>query len=123
MTKDGDERAAVSLRRGGEPGNNRDFILDYRLAGERIESGVMLYTGQGADGASGENFFLAMIEPPKQVAAQAISPRDYIFVVDISGSMHGFPLDTAKTLMRELIGSCAPATPSTCCCSRAATAS
>ncbi|CAM3388103.1 VIT and vWA domain-containing protein [Polaromonas hydrogenivorans] len=108
VTKDGDERAAVSLRSGGQPGNNRDFILDYRLAGERIESGVMLYKGQGAEGASGENFFLAMIEPPKQVATQAINPRDYIFVVDISGSMHGFPLDTAKTLMRELIGKLRP---------------
>ncbi|ABM35354.1 VIT and vWA domain-containing protein [Polaromonas naphthalenivorans] len=108
VTKDGDERAAVSLRSGDKPGNNRDFILDYRLAGERIESGVMLYQGTPGNGASGENFFLAMIEPPKQVAAQAISPRDYIFVVDISGSMHGFPLDTAKTLMRELIGKLRP---------------
>lgn len=67
------------------PRYNRDFILDYRLAGERIESGVMLYKG------GDENFFLAMIEPPKAVPASAISPRDYIFVVDISGSMHGCP--------------------------------
>ncbi|MDB5928302.1 MAG: Vault protein inter-alpha-trypsin domain protein [Polaromonas sp.] len=113
VKKDGDERASVSLQAGGQPGNNpgnnRDFILDYRLAGERIESGVMLYQGApGSDGRAGENFFLAMIEPPKHVAAQAINPRDYIFVVDISGSMHGFPLDTAKTLMRELIGKLRP---------------
>ena len=45
-----------------------------------------------------------MVEPPKSVAATAITPRDYIFVVDISGSMHGFPLDTAKVVLRELIG-------------------
>ena len=111
VAKDGNERASVSLRSDGQPANNRDFILDYRLAGERIESGVMLYRGVGGageGGAGGENFFLAMIEPPKHVAAQAISPRDYIFVVDISGSMHGFPLDTAKTLMRELIGQLRP---------------
>ncbi|MES2942292.1 MAG: VIT and VWA domain-containing protein [Pseudomonadota bacterium] len=105
VRKDGDERAAVSLLQSDKPQNNRDFILDYRLAGERIESGVMLYKGNVA---GGENFFLAMIEPPKQVAAQAINPRDYIFVVDISGSMHGFPLDTAKVLMRELIGTLRP---------------
>ena len=106
VAKDGDMRAAVSLHGGGQPGNNRDFILDYRLAGERIASGVMLYRGAG--GAGGENFFLAMVEPPKHVAPQSINPRDYIFVVDISGSMHGFPLDTAKTLMRELIGQLRP---------------
>lgn len=105
VRKDGDERASVSLLQSDKPANNRDFILDYRLAGERIESGVMLYKGNAA---GGENFFLAMIEPPKQVAAQAINPRDYIFVVDISGSMHGFPLDTTKVLMRELIGNLRP---------------
>jgi Ca-activated chloride channel homolog len=80
------------------PTNNRDFILDYRLAGNKIESGVLLYKG------ATENFFLAMVEPPKAPPATAISPREYIFVVDISGSMRGFPLDTAKTVLRELIG-------------------
>jgi Ca-activated chloride channel homolog len=105
VKKNGDEQAAVSLQKTGSSNNNRDFILDYRLAGERIESGMMLYQG---DAAGGENFFLAMIEPPKQIAAQTISPRDYIFVVDISGSMHGFPLETAKVLLRELIGHLKP---------------
>ena len=38
---------------------NRDFILRYRLAGERISSGLLLY--QGRD----ENFFLLMAEPPR----------------------------------------------------------
>lgn len=101
----GSQRASVSLQPGAGPANNRDFILDYRLAGDRIESGIMLYPGSPG---SGENFFLAMVEPPKQIAAQTISPREYIFVVDISGSMHGFPLETAKALLRELIGSLRP---------------
>ncbi|MGC1172282.1 VIT and vWA domain-containing protein [Polaromonas sp.] len=102
---EGSKTASVSLRPGSGPANNRDFILDYRLAGDRIESGVMLYQGNPG---SGENFFLAMVEPPKQIAAQTINPREYIFVVDISGSMHGFPLDTSKALLRELIGSLRP---------------
>ncbi len=92
----------VGLSPTAEPTNNRDFILNYRLAGDKIESGVMLYKGQD------ENFFLAMVEPPKSPAAASISPRDYIFVVDISGSMHGFPLDTAKGVLRELIGGLRP---------------
>jgi Ca-activated chloride channel family protein len=48
---------------------NRDFVLDDRLAGERIESGLMLHQGQGENA---ENFFLAMVEPPKSAPASAI---------------------------------------------------
>ncbi|AEG91116.1 VIT and vWA domain-containing protein [Ramlibacter tataouinensis] len=100
---EGERQAHVALQ--GEPGRpagNRDFILHYRLAGEGIASGVLLYQGPQ------ENFFLAMVQPPRQVDARAIPPRDYVFVVDISGSMHGFPLDTAKAVLRELIGGLRP---------------
>jgi Ca-activated chloride channel family protein len=103
--RDNDQHADITLARTGESANNRDFVLDWRLAGEKTESGLMLYKGHGENA---ENFFLAMVEPPKSVAANAISPRDYIFVVDISGSMHGFPLDTAKVLLERLIGGLRP---------------
>ncbi|VTU16012.1 VIT and vWA domain-containing protein [Variovorax sp. PBL-E5] len=107
--RDEDRHADITLAAASEPANNRDFVLDYRLAGEQIESGLMLYKGQGGSGGEdAENFFLAMVEPPKSVAASAISPRDYIFVVDISGSMHGFPLDTAKVMLERLIGGLRP---------------
>ena len=81
---------------------NRDFILRYRLAGEQIASGLLLYQGQD------ENFFLYMAQPPARVANDEIPPREYIFVVDVSGSMEGFPLDTSKTLLRDLIGKLKP---------------
>jgi Ca-activated chloride channel family protein len=97
----GSERVDIALAK-GEVANDRDFVLDYRLAGDAIESGVLLQ--QGSD----ENYFLAMIEPPKHVAATAIVPREYMFVIDISGSMHGYPLDTAKALLAKLIGNLRP---------------
>ena len=102
-----DERSAeINLAADARKGsNNRDFILDYRLAGDAVESGVMFIRGPGK---SADNFFLAMVEPPKAVPTSVIVPRDYIFVVDISGSMHGFPLNTAKTMLRELIGGLRP---------------
>jgi len=88
------------------PRDNRDFIVEYALAGERTATGVMLY--QAPPGDDAENFFLAMVEPPQTVTPTQINPREYVFVVDISGSMHGYPLDTAKALLRELIGSLRP---------------
>jgi Ca-activated chloride channel family protein len=81
---------------------NRDFVMRYRLAGEQIASGLLLYQGQD------ENFFLYMAQPPARVANDEIPPREYIFVVDVSGSMEGFPLDTSKTLLRDLIGKLRP---------------
>lgn len=81
---------------------DRDFVLRYRLAGDQIASGLLLY--QGAD----ENFFLYMAQPPRRVTTDAIPPREYIFVVDVSGSMYGFPLNTSKQLLRDLIGRLRP---------------
>jgi Ca-activated chloride channel family protein len=102
----GERHAQVRLDPAADmPHNNRDFVLDFRLAGEHIESGLMLLPGKGP---GGENFFLAMIEPPRSVPAEAVSPRDYIFVLDVSGSMHGFPLDTAKAMLERLIGGLRP---------------
>jgi len=86
-----------ALGRGEERGADRDFVLAYRLAGDAIESGLSL----SADG--GEKFFLLQVEPPARVAESAIPPREFVFVVDVSGSMHGFPLDTAKELLRGLV--------------------
>ena len=87
--------------------HNRDFILHYRLAGERTATGLTLFQGDGPDGG-GENFFLAVVEPPLAIARAQINPREYVFVVDISGSMHGYPLNTAKVLLRNLIGHLRP---------------
>jgi Ca-activated chloride channel homolog len=81
---------------------NRDFVLRYRLAGDQIASGLWLY--QGTD----ENFFLYLAQPPQRVATDSIPPREYIFVVDVSGSMEGFPLNTSKQLLRDLIGQLRP---------------
>ncbi|HSU24405.1 MAG TPA: VWA domain-containing protein, partial [Pyrinomonadaceae bacterium] len=81
---------------------NRDFVLHYRLAGSQIASGLLLYPGKD------ENFFLYMAQPPARVKPDDIPPREYVFVVDVSGSMEGFPLATAKQLLSDLIGGLRP---------------
>jgi len=35
-------------------------------------------------------------------------PREYVFVLDVSGSMHGFPIETAKALLRGLVANLRP---------------
>jgi Ca-activated chloride channel family protein len=72
------------------------------LAGAQIASGLLLFQGQD------ENYFLYMAQPPQRVAVEDIPPREYIFVVDVSGSMEGFPLNTSKRLLKDLIGKLRP---------------
>jgi Ca-activated chloride channel family protein len=90
-------RAVVHLVPTATPENNRDFILDYRLSGDQVQSGILLYRG------GDENFFLAMVEPPAHLPEAEIPPREYTFILDVSGSMNGFPLNTAKLLLRDLL--------------------
>jgi Ca-activated chloride channel homolog len=89
-------RARITLDPSETTGANRDFILRYRLTGEALQAGLLVSEG------SDENFFLAMIQPPARPVAATLPPRDYLFVVDVSGSMHGFPLATTRTLLRQL---------------------
>ena len=72
------------------------------MKGKEIEKGLLVYEGEK------ENYFLMMVQPPERVQLKEISGREYIFIVDISGSMHGFPIETSKKLLRDLIGKLRP---------------
>ncbi len=98
----GADKVSANLKSGNEYSGNRDFIFQYRLQGEAVHSGLLLFR------EANENFFLAMLQPPQRVAPAAIPPRDYVFIVDVSGSMSGFPLDISKKVLRDLIGKLRP---------------
>ncbi len=102
VTWTGRTQAQIALDPAEKDGGNRDVVLRYRLAGAKVESGLVLQDGPG------EKFFLLTVEPPARVAAIDIPPREYVFIIDVSGSMHGFPLDTAKRLIEDLIGGLRP---------------
>lgn len=89
--------AHVSLSNPSDYAGNCDFILDYKLTGEQISTGLI--TSQ----TDKENTFMLMIQPPERYEVEETPPREYIFVLDVSGSMYGFPLDTAKELIKNLV--------------------
>jgi Ca-activated chloride channel family protein len=94
-------QAQVTLK-DEKSGGNRDFVLRYTLAGDKIDAGVLLYPGKD------ENFFLMVMEPPAQAKKEAAVPREYIFIVDVSGSMYGFPLEISKALMADIFKNLRP---------------
>lgn len=81
---------------------NRDFILNYYLQDNKFASGLSHYQWQG------ENYFMLVAEPPKRVKAEDITAREYLFVVDVSGSMNGFPLDVTAKVMEDLLSGLKP---------------
>jgi Ca-activated chloride channel homolog len=98
LTQSDDYHAVAQLKKEDGGRGNKDFVLNYSLKGDHFQSGVMLY--EHGD----ENFFMAMVQPPKAVVTDQIPPREYVFVVDVSGSMNGFPLEVSKKLLKNLIG-------------------
>ena len=94
-----DDEASVELSEAEKNGGNRDFVLRYTMAGKNIQSGLLLYPG------AEEKFFLLMAQPPERIMSADIPGREYVFIVDVSGSMHGFPLNVSKEALRKILNS------------------
>ena len=74
-----------------------DFIVDYTLSDNEIHTGLLLFEDEE------ENFFLSMVQPSRPEIPFVSPPREYIFIMDVSGSMNGFPLDVSKELLENLL--------------------
>ena len=81
-----------------------NFIIEYSLIGNEINTGILLYE----DSAKDEGYFLMMIEPPKKINNEDVLPREYIFVMDSSGSMEGKPLEMAQEVAKQLLSELKP---------------
>ena len=75
---------------------NKDFVLRYKVAGDRIKSALL--THRSDDGAG---YFSMMIYPPEEVAHLSRQPVEMIFVLDCSGSMNGKPIEQAKAAIKR----------------------
>ena len=69
VTQERDSLARVSLARAETNPGDRDFILDYRLTGAGIGTGLLTYeAGRGADGLA-DKYFLLMVQPKVKMAS------------------------------------------------------
>ncbi len=88
---------------------NRDFILHWKTADTAIEPAFFTHVVQSsnanADASVQGGYFALMLEPPARVVPAEIRPRELIFVLDVSGSMNGFPIEKSKALARKAIAS------------------
>ena len=98
VARDGPASATVQLaQRTTIP--NRDFVLDFRIAGKTVKSNLMTYR----DPETGEGFFSLMVIPPIDTAHISRRPMEMVFVIDCSGSMYGQPLAQAKQAVSAVL--------------------
>ncbi|MEO6393942.1 MAG: VIT domain-containing protein, partial [Pyrinomonadaceae bacterium] len=83
-------RAIVRLKDGAVI-PNKDFVFRYDTAGQKVSDAILTHR----DDRGG--YFTLILQPPDRVTMADVTPKELVFVVDTSGSMMGFPLDTAKT--------------------------
>ncbi len=76
---------------------DRDFVLRYRLAGER-EKAAFLHYPHGEGG-----YFALLLQPPAELEERDRSPMELVFVLDCSGSMSGEPLAASKEAVKRAL--------------------
>ena len=97
-------RYRIELARGTVPAD-RDFELVWQP-----HAGAAPLANLFTERKGGETFALLMVMPPAPAALDgARLPREVIFVIDNSGSMHGASIDQAKAALKMALGRLRPA--------------
>ena len=74
---------------------NKDFVLRYRVTGDRIGSSLLTQRDERGD------YFTVMLYPPQEVGSLLRQPLELVFVLDCSGSMSGHPIEQAKAAVER----------------------
>ncbi|HEX2986709.1 MAG TPA: VIT domain-containing protein, partial [Chloroflexota bacterium] len=81
---------------------NKDFVLRYRVAGGQIKSGMLVHRDQRG------SYFNLMVYPPMELRQQDRTPLEMVFLLDVSGSMSGDPINQSKAAMRYALSHMSP---------------
>ncbi len=74
---------------------NKDFVLRFRVAGERIKSAFVTHRDERG------GFFTLMLYPPQELRELKRRSLELVFVLDCSGSMSGRPIEQAKAAVER----------------------
>ena len=92
----GDRQAAIAINP-NDSIPNKDFVLRYKVAGSTVKSALVTHS----DGA--ENYFTMMLYPPEDLSHIKRASMEMIFVLDCSGSMSGYPIETSKAAIKSAL--------------------
>jgi len=81
---------------------NKDFVLRYRVGGKGIASALAAYRDKE------QGYFALVLQPPDSLEEIPNSAREMVFVLDVSGSMGGAPIEISKRTMERCLRRLAP---------------
>jgi Ca-activated chloride channel family protein len=94
----GASSAVVRLRNQAEI-PNKDFILNYDVAGTEIGDAILTHWASTGSKAPAAGYFTFILQPPARFPESDVAPKELVFVLDTSGSMSGFPIEKAKEVI------------------------
>lgn len=94
VERSGKSQATVALAK-DDSLPNRDFVLRYKVAGDRTKSGLIVQKDE-----KGQGYFTLMLVPPENLGSLPPRPLEMVFTLDVSGSMNGAPIEQSKRAMR-----------------------
>lgn len=95
-----DKEISLSLNKGSLSGD-KDFQLFYSFSDKAV--GMSMLTHRPI--ATEDGYFSLMINPSMKGNKAKLMPRDFVFVMDTSGSMRGPKMDQAKKALKYCINS------------------
>ncbi len=103
VEREGGSGMVVSLDEPARP--DRDFEVRFQVAGEAPTVGLATSPPTAAIGESEATpgHFSFAVHPRLEVPDGEVMPRELVFVVDTSSSMHGRPMELAKAAMRRAL--------------------
>jgi len=96
ISKTNENEALISLKEGDKI-PNKDFVLNYKVAGEKPECAVISTVTDDS------GYFTLIVQPKAVTDVSEITPKEMVFLLDRSGSMAGKPLDTSKEVIKKCL--------------------
>ncbi len=78
---------------------NKDFVLEYRLAGEQPVLASLVHRAEGDE----HGYVALVVQPKRDVTVAEVTPREVILLMDVSGSMRGSSISQMRIVARHIL--------------------